>query len=83
MILIEGYEVRRKFMEKKMTNKYYAQGNKQGYVVSITTESLLVGLFGGSYKEIDKETADQIRKMKDNGLPVRLDEINEIKNRRN
>ena len=43
----------------------YIQTNKQGYVVSITDEELLVDLFGGSpkhYRSVSDSEAENIKK---------------------
>jgi hypothetical protein len=42
----------------------YLQTNAQGYIVNITDEALLSGLFGGSpknYREVDDDEAKRIR----------------------
>jgi len=45
----------------------YLQTNEQGYVVSITDEPLLIGLFGGNkrsqYRPLSDEIAEQVREV--------------------
>jgi len=60
-----------------MTDKrYYVQTNAAGYVVSITNEPLLVGLFGGKdHKEVDEQTANAIEALRASGQPVSIDSL--------
>jgi len=56
----------------------YAQGNESGYVMGVTDEELLAGLFGKG-KRIDDETAEAIKAIKANGLELRLEAVPEFK----
>jgi hypothetical protein len=53
----------------------YAQANGDGYIVSTTNEGALVGLWGGKAKRISESAEVEIKKRRDKGIPVHLDEI--------
>ncbi|MFA5887074.1 MAG: hypothetical protein WC863_04905 [Patescibacteria group bacterium] len=68
-------------MEKIQYNPdrvYFAQANQAGFVVSITEEEGLVGLFGGTGKRINGRTAQAIQAIKETGEDVNLSKVSEL-----
>ncbi|MBM3234639.1 hypothetical protein FJZ19_06120 [Candidatus Pacearchaeota archaeon] len=56
----------------------YAQANEHGYVVSTSDKELLAGLWGGRGVIISPAAEAEIKRRRDKGIPVHVDEINGI-----